>query len=215
MKKLHLQVIVTILFGLLSQSLLAQESETTKIKELYLSGNLLTFNNFGLQYKSELKNGNFFRIGVTDIYSEVTKHNYGSPTPTLPSTSTNFAGAFEIGLEKRTQITNKLTAFYGVNFVITTSFQRNKREDPTLPSDLRHLDDFSINPGLGFNSGFIYKINDEFSISAEVIPRLLYNYSSTQRISGLNKVNDTTQGGSFNLDNQSVRVSLIYKWDRK
>ena len=215
MKKLHLQLIVTILFGLLSQSLLAQESETTKIKEIYLSGNLLTFNNFGLQYKSELKNGNFFRIGVTDIYSEVTKQNYGLPMPTLPSTSTHFTGAFEIGLEKRTQITNKLTAFYGVNFVMTASFQRNKRKDPTLPLDSRHLDDFSINPGFGFNSGFIYKITDEFSISAEVIPRLLYNYSSTQRISGLNKVNDTSQGGSFNLDNQSVLVSLIYKWDRK
>lgn len=146
----------------------------------------MTFNNFGLQYKSGLKNGYFFRIGVTDIYCEVTKQNYGLSMPTFPSTSTNSSGAFEIGLEKR--------------------------EDPSLPSDLRHLNDFSINPGFGFNSCFIYKIVDEFSVSAEVIPRLLYNYSSTQRISGLNKINDTTQGGSFNLDNQSIRVSLIYRW---
>lgn len=215
MKKLHLQMKVIILIGLFSQSLFAQESETAKTKELYLSGNLLTFNNFGLQYKSELKNGNFFRIGVTDISSHLTKHNAGSLSAALPSSSTNFSGSFEIGLEKRAQITNKLTAFYGVNIVIGTSFQRIKTEDPTLPLDLRHTDSFGINPGLGFNSGFIYRINDEFSVSAELIPRLLYNYNSLQRISGSTKASDTFQGVSFNLDNQSARVSLIYHWNSK
>ncbi|MCX6255099.1 MAG: hypothetical protein NTV31_11565 [Bacteroidia bacterium] len=215
MNKLHLQMIVIILFGLLSPGLLAQESDTNKIKELYLSGNLLTFNNFGIQYKSELRNGNFFRIGVTNIFSNVSKQNFGQPSIFIPSSMTEFAGTFEVGLEKRSQITDRLTAFYGVNFVTTTSFQRTKTEDPSLSLDLRHLDVFNINPGLGFNSGFIYKISNEFSISAEVSPKLLYNYTSKERISGSNKVNDTTQGGSFNLDNQSVKISLIYKWTSK
>lgn len=215
MKKLHLQMKVIILICLFSQSLFAQDSETVKIKELYLSGNLLTFNNFGLQYKSELKNGNFFRIGVTDISTHLTKRNDYPQSAALPSTSTQFVGSFEIGLEKRAHITNKLTAFYGVNIVIATSFQRSKTEDPTLPLDLRHIDNFSINPGLGFNSGFIYRINDEFSVSAELIPRLLYNYNSSQGISGLTKASDISQGVSFNLDNQSARVSLIYHWNSK
>ena len=134
--------------------------------------------------------------------------------PTLPSTNTTLAGTFEIGLEKRILITNKLTAFYGVNFTVTNSFQRNRRPDPSLPLDSRHLDNLSINPGFGFNSGFIYTLSDEFSISTEIIPRLLYSYSTSQRLSGLNKVKDIRQGASFNLDNQSVRVSLIYRWTK-
>jgi len=214
MKKMHSLVIVIILFGFLSPSLFSQESENTKIKELYLSGNLLTFNNFGLQYKSELKNGNFFRIGITDIYSEYADQKYGSSVQ-YPSKSTHFAGRFEIGLEKRTQITEKLTAFYGINFITSTSFQRNKREDPTLPHDSRYLDDFSIEPGFGFNSGFILNITGDFSIAAEIIPQLVFKYASSERISGSEKVKDTNTGGSLNLDNQSVRVSLIYKWNRK
>lgn len=214
MKKLHFHLFATILFGLLSQCLHAQDSET-KVKELYLSGNLLTFDNFGLQYKSELNNGNFFRIGMTNIYAMTSKSNEAIPVPVIPSTSSHYAGTFDIGLEKRKQITNKLTCFYGLNFVITTSLDRNKREDPTLSRDLRHLNNFSINPGFGFNSGFIYKISDEFSISAELIPQLLYNYSSRERISGTDKVLDTIQGGSFIFDNRSVLVSLIYKWGKK
>ena len=215
MKKLHSYLFATILIGLLSQYLNAQDSPT-KVKELYLSGNPLTLDHIGLQYKSELINGNFFRIGLTNINSAVSKNNYGqSTTPTIPSTATHFSGTFDIGLEKRKQITNKLTGFYGLNFVISTSLDRNMRQDPTLPRDLRHLTNLSINPGFGFNSGFIYKISDAFSISAEVIPQLLFKYSSNQRISGTTKVNDTIQGGSFNIDNQSVLVSLVYKWDKK
>lgn len=214
MKKLNLQLFAMILFGLLSSGLFAQISETSRNKELSLNGNLLTFNNFGLQYKSELKSGNYFRLGITDIVYDITKQDYGTPMPTLPSTNTVIAGTFEIGLEKRTQITNKLTAFYGVNFTFTSSFHRNKRPDPSLPLDSRHLDNLTVNPGFGFNSGFIYKISDEFSVSTEIVPRLLYTYSTSQRVSGLNKVNDTTQGASFNLDNQSVRVSLIYSWTK-
>lgn len=215
MNKLHLQMIVIILFGLLSSGLFAQESETSRIKELYLSGNLLTFNNFGLQYKSELKNGNFFRLGVTDIYSHFSKQNFGSPSVFLPSSTTELGGTFEVGLEKRLKINNRLTAFYGVNFVTSTNLQRTKTEDPTLSLDLRHLGVFNINPGLGFNSGFIYTISGEFSVSAEVSPKLLYNYTTKERISGTNKVNDITQGGSFNLDNTSVKVSLIYTWSKE
>ena len=215
MNKLHLKMIVIILFGLLSSGLFAQESATSRIKELYLSGNLLTFNNFGLQYKSELKRGNFFRLGVTDIYSHFSKQNFGSPSVLLQSSTTEFAATFEVGLEKRSRISNKLTAFYGVNFVTSTNYQRTKTEDPTLSQDLRHLDVFNISPGLGFNSGFIYTISGEFSVSAEVSPRLLYNYTTQERITGTNKVNDTTQGGSFNLDNTSVKVSLIYTWSKE
>ena len=211
MKKLH-YLFIPILFGLLSQNILAQESVPIRIKELYLSGNFLSFNNLGIQYKSQLNNGKFFRIGLTDISASLSKQNPYQSGFSLPSARTEFSGTFEIGLEKRAKITERLSVFYGLNFVTSFSFHRTKTEDPSLSIELRHLGDFNISPGLGFNSGFICKISNEFSASAEISPKLLYNYTSFERIFESAKVKDTTQGVSFNFNNQSVRLSLIYSW---
>jgi hypothetical protein len=207
---------MAILFGLLSQSILAQESGTDKRKELYLNGNILTFNDFGLQYKSQLKSGNFFRIGVTNLLANLSKQNPYQPNLVyLPSVRTEFSGTFEIGLEKRAQITERLSAFYGINFIAGIGFNRTKTEDPTLSEDLRHLSILSMSTGFGFNSGIIYKISDEFSAAAEISPRLLYSYSAIQRIDESVKVKDTSQGVSFGFNNQSVKISLIYTWVSK
>lgn len=205
-------MILLILTAFSAPYLFAQESETGKIKELYLSGNLLTFNNFGLQYKTELKKGTFFRIGLINLFFDSSKQKSDPSSYALPSIYTDIEGSFEIGLERRKQVTEKLTAFYGINFITSTSFSRNKVEDPGLPEELRHLDSFSINPGLGFNSGFIFKIAKDFSISAEIIPRLIFKYSSNEGPGIATKVHHIITGGEFNLDNQSVRVSIIYHW---
>jgi hypothetical protein len=212
MAKLHLQTVAIILLGLLSSGLSAQETETSRIKELYLSGNILTLNYLGLQYKSELKNGNFFRLGVTDIYSRFAKGKVGLPGNSLPSSFTELEGSVEIGLEKRSGISNRMTAFYGVNLITSTSYQRSKVDDPNVPKDLRHVDLLSISPGLGFNSGFIYNISDEFSVAAEVTPRIVYDYSIQERISGTDKSHNIDHGGYFMLNNTSVKVSIIYAW---
>jgi hypothetical protein len=213
MKKRNSVLLLSIIMGLLFSGLYAQESVPGKIRELHLSGNILTFSNFGLQYKSELRNGNFFRIGLNSLNFNINKSNPGSSVA-YNSVSTSFSGGFDIGLEKRKQITEKLTAFYGINFTTSVSFDRSKYENPSLPQNLRYLDSFSINPGLGFNSGFILKISDAFLISAEVIPKLILRYSSSQGIDGSDKVKHINTGGSFNFDNQSVLVSLIYRWNK-
>lgn len=212
MKKLHSVMVITILFCIFSQNILAQVSETKKSKELYLSGNILTFNNFGIRYKSQLKNGNFFRIGVTDLFANVSKSTPGeSISSNYSYSSSEFTGTFEVGLEKRAQISDRLSAFYGLNFVLALGIHGTKTEDPSLPRDLRHLNSYNISPGLGFNSGFIYKISDEFSVSAEISPYVVYNYSSNERISESVKIKDITQGGSLRCNN-SVKISVIYSW---
>jgi hypothetical protein len=67
MKKIYLQSTPLIAAIFVSSGLFAQDPKIGKIRELYPNGNLLTFNNFGLQYKSELNNRNFFRIGSNKI----------------------------------------------------------------------------------------------------------------------------------------------------
>ena len=213
MKKTHHFLGLVVLFTVLSQNILAQESTNDRQKELYLSGNILTFNDFGIQYKSQLKNGNFLRIGVTDLSANLSRQNpYQSNLTFLPNTRTDFNGTFEIGLEKRANITDRLSAFYGINLVTGFGLHRLKTEDPTLPEDLRHLNTVNFSSGFGFNSGFIYKISNEFSAAAEISPRLLYSHNVVQRIDESAKVKDTSQGVSFGFNNQSVKISLIYSW---
>jgi hypothetical protein len=214
MKKLHQILLLTILLVLPSSKLFSQDSQVGKQKELYLSNSLFNISSFGLQYKSEIKNQKYFRLGFTGISSDFSRQTYGTPVPEWPSIYSNIEGTFDIGFEKRSHITDKLSAYCGINFVTSGNFRRRRTEDPSKSDKLRNLDFLSINPGLGFNSGFLYKVNDAFSISAEVIPRLLYNYTVTQRITGLNKVNDINQGGSFEFNTHSVLVSFIYNWSK-
>jgi hypothetical protein len=212
MKKLTLALSLLVIAGLLSSTITAQES-TSGSREIYLSGNMLSFTNLGLQYKSELKSGNFFRIGVNNFHTGLNKWNY-APNSLYNTLVTNISLGFEAGLEKRIKITDKLTAFYGVNFLTSFSFERNKRENPALTREQRFHDDFSIEPGFGFNSGFILNITGNFSIAAEIIPALIYSHSSFERIDGNEKVKDINNSFNFNLDNQSARVSLIYRWNK-
>jgi len=213
MKKLHLQSFLLILLGLLSSNLFAQEPEIGKIKEIYLSGNPFKSDNFGLQYKSETKKDNFFRIGLTNLNFDLKKWDQGSSIA-YNSTSTNISGAFDIGLETRKKLTEKFIVFYGINFTTSVVFQRSKIESTTLPLNLRHTDTFNINPGFGFNSGFILNITRDISISAEIIPTLVFNYTSIEGLEGSDKIKTITTGASLNLDNQSALISLVYRWGK-
>lgn len=213
MKKFHIWLILTVSIGLLTTNLIAQESDSNKVREIYLNGNLLTFNNFGLQYKSSLKENTFLRIGLTNISIDLENKKFGLLLP-YGTTWTNLASRFEIGLEKRKPLSEKLSFFYGINLTTSISFQRVKTDNPSLSKDLRTLDDLGINPGLAFNTGFILNVADNFSISAEIIPQFILKYSSSERISGLEKIKDTTTGGSFVCNNESARISFIYRWNK-
>jgi hypothetical protein len=205
--------IYSFLIVLISSNILAQDPADTRSKEIYLSGNLLTFSDFGLQYKKELKNNTYFRIGFASLNPGYTRNNPGSSNM-FDRSFLIISGSFDLGLEKRKSINEKLTAFGGINLYSSISFGRNKTENPNLPRELRYADSFAINSGLGFNSGLILKLLDNFSISAEITPRLLVNYSSNQNVVGTNKIKDTSTGGSFNFDSSSVRVSFIYNWTK-
>jgi hypothetical protein len=208
------KLFTSVLFlGLISLNLIAQESINERFKEIYLSGNLLTFNNFGLQYKSEMKNGNYLRIGVTDLNFIFTKSHPASSS-LYNSLTTGISGAFDIGIEKRKQLTNKLVGFYGISVTASTDFQRSKTENPTLPKNLRYTDDLSISPGLGFNSGFILNIFNDFFIAAELTPKLYYTYSFSQQIQGSEKVKSTINSGILRFNNKSILISLVYRWTK-
>jgi len=211
MKKL---IILILIIGFFSPDQFAQDPDNDRRKEVYLSGNILTFSNFGLQYKTELKNNTFFRFGVASLYPSFTKNNTGSSSQ-YNSSSFNLSGGLDLGLEKRYSITEKLSAFYGINLYSGTAFIRNTTDNPTLTLELRHEDSFITNSGFGFDSGLILRLSDGISISAEIIPRLLIFYETHQNVVATHKETEKNTGASFNINSNSLRVSFIYNWTKQ
>ena len=95
-----------------------------------------------------------------------------------------------------------------------SGYRRNRSDSPNLPEDLRALDDLYIYPGLGFKSGVILNIKNDFFISAELSPQILYKYYSHERITNSELRKERTTGFDLNLNNESVRISLIYRWTK-
>jgi hypothetical protein len=214
MKTMEKTCIYVFFIACISSSLFAQDPGETRSREIYLSGNILTFSDFGLQYKSELQNNTWFRIGLASLNPYYHQENPGS-SGAYDHSFFNISGSFDLGLEKRRSINEKLIAFYGINLYSSVNFNRNKTEDPALPLGLRYVDTYNFSSGFGFNSGLILNLSDNFAISAEIKPRLLINYSSSQYVTGTYKTTDTSMGGSFSFNSSSVSISFIYRWSKK
>ena len=201
----------SLLILLTSIASFGQQANSGKIKEIYLSGDLLKFQNLGLQYKNQIKDNTYFRVSLADFNYNVNKTDAGLQNSLIHIT-TNISGSFDIGLEKRKSLTDVFSCFYGLNLYNWTSFNRiNNPQDPTLPRELRHLNNYDIDLGFGFNSGFILKVFKDLFISAELMPRILYKYNLSQSLVQGEKVKYTANGGSLNLNN-TVQFSLIYSW---
>ena len=215
MKIFKLVLLTTIISGLSSLCLKGQESSSPLSKEIWLTGYLFNYNGFGLQYKSQKGSETYLRIGFNNLNAGFNKRNIDETMGGYPTLTTNFSFKFEIGLEKRKAITEKLSAFYGINFIAGSVYVRNKTENPTLPSNLRYLDDYEISPGLGFNSGLMLNLKNAFSLAAEITPELSYSYKTHQRIISMTKAKETYNSGYININNELIRISLIYNWSKK
>ena len=201
--KTYLLVILSILAicGLTAQ---AQETQDKKAHEIYLYGSLKELTPTGITFKSEIKTNRFFRIGATNL-----EYRYQIQNPTDPqsSNSISFAGSLQIGLENRHNLTEKFSAFYGVD--LNTSFNYMKSEIELTENINRSS---IIRPGLSFGSGFILNVLKNFSISLELEPAVLisFNNSETQYQSTTTKSKSTNYIFDFDIDD--VKLALLYRW---
>ncbi len=202
-----------------TSAVIAQDSDSIRNREIYLTGNVLELKDFGMEFKSEYKKNTYLRLGITNIFLNVFKTNYEDPSPINSpySISSEFRGRFEVGIEKRKQINNRLEGFISINFILGGGFSRMKYDFPDTPRNLQFLDNYSISSGFDFNSGFIAKISDQFLIAAEIVPGIIFSYYSYQKLQPadpeIEKVKGENFTGTFNLDNEFARLSLVYRWN--
>jgi hypothetical protein len=201
--KTYLLVVLSI-FTICSLSAQAQETQEKKAHEIYLYGSLKEFTPTGITFKSELKTNRFFRIGATNLEY---RYHIQNPTDPQSSNSISFAGRLQFGIENRHKLTEKFSAFYGVD--LNTSFNYMKSEYELTENINRSS---IISPGFSFGSGFILNVIRNLSISLELEPAVLisFNNSKTQYQSTTTKTKSTNYIFDFDIDD--VKLALIYRW---
>ena len=135
------------------------------------------------------------------------RYQIQNPTDPQSSNSISFAGSLQIGLENRHNLTEKFSAFYGVD--LNTSFNYMKSEIELTENINRSS---IIRPGLSFGSGFILNVLKNFSISLELEPAVLisFNNSETQYQSTTTKSKSTNYIFDFDIDDG--KLALLYRW---
>ncbi len=220
MKRVTIHTLIIISAVLLTSEIIAQENDTIKNREIYLTGNYLQLKDFGMEYKSEYKTNTYLRLGISNLYLNVDKTMYEDPSPINSpySITSEFRGRFELGIEKRKPINKRFEAFISGNLILGGGFTRLKHYYQDQPSNLQFLDTYGISSGFAFNSGFIARITDNLLIAAEIVPEIIFSYSANQKLelvdSGIEKVKTENVKGTFKLDNEYCRLSVIYRWNK-
>jgi len=203
--KTFLLVILSIL-AIGTQSAKAQETQDKKAHEIYLYGNLLEFNLTGIAFKSEIRPNRFFRISATNLGFSNQVQNPDKPQHTK---SLSFSGGLQLGLENRISITERLSAFYGVDLTASLTYQKNEFVAPANTITNRSS---VFSPGFSFGSGFILNVARNFFVSVELEPSIFMNFTSQESKAQSVTTKNVTTSYHFHLDSDDVKIGLIYRW---
>ena len=217
MKKTIFLVVAMMACLSIANTVKAQDAPTLS-REIYLYGRFLDFNNLALEYKTELSEGRFFRIGVNHLHIDLSRRNWEPDDQDRSFTSSDIEGRFEIGWERRKQISPRISSFFGVNFFTHAGFER--RNHANIASTAIN-DNLQLSPGLSFSSGVILNISGPFSVAAVLAPEFrYYYYSSATRTTihaipgNIERSEDVRHGVALDFNTHWFRIGLIYRWDK-
>lgn len=205
MKKIIIILLLVYCIGIIAQE---SNDSTFKIKEISISTSSLSYLNFGFQYKKQVGNSTLLRIGLLNIQAQRSVFDPGD-LYSFTQTQTNLGCDFQIGLEKRKLIDDRLILFYGIDLVGSFHFERTGNNNPSFPESLRHRDQIVLGPGFAFNSGFMIKLKNNFYFSSEISPRIIFSYRVDDTSNP--ELKNKTYNGSFNFNLSNVKVSFIYR----
>ena len=221
MKIIKLSICIILVNSFLELNLNAQDSTFNKYNEIYLSTSSINLEGSGLNYKTQMKEDLFFRVGLLNINSDLTSYKPGT-SASYPYSEIEVLLGFNIGLEKRKMINNIFSIFYGLDFITRTGYTYRIVKNAFIPKEMRTKYKYYIYPGIGFGSGILFNIKDAFFIGAEFNPQILFKYRKDQEylyvsdddaetIEYYNKYTDV----SFDFDTESIRILFMYRWNKK
>lgn len=188
----------------------SQNQFLSKTRELYLTSHSLTGNNLGVQYKSSTDDKLFYRFGLFNLIVSKTD-NVSSNIGNYPERWIESSVLLQTGIEKRLSIAEKSNIYYGIDFIGHTSFTRHRLDSPIMPEEEKNIDTFIIKAGIGIPLGCIVNLKNNFFIAVEIEPEIFYE----KRTATKNEYKNEWTFANFNLDTETIKISLIYKWNKK
>jgi hypothetical protein len=176
----------------------------TKNREIGLCLNAPS--SFGIRYRTGGENL-LIRFTLLSINGNNNSDKYNSNQATKNSSG---GIGLNFGLEKRKSITNSLGFYIGSDLLM--SYSKNSYENPQTPLSNKS---WTISPGLGLVLGFVYKINEDINISAEVVPSIVYSYSKSTTVAPATDITQIGKGFSYGLTNSVGSLTLSFTLGKK
>jgi len=185
---------------------MAQEEQGKKAHEIYLYGSLKELSLNGIAFKKEINKGHFLRIGAANL-----GYLSASLEPDDPQSSMGhyFMGGIQVGLENRHSLTEKLSAFYGVDVTASVLYMKDESIHPDYIDSNRSV---SFTPGLSFGSGLIFSVIKNLSVSLELDPSISLSFLSIKSTDETSTDKSKGKGCIIDFDTDDVRLALIYRW---
>jgi hypothetical protein len=191
----------------MSISIMAQEE--TKQKEVGLVFNSL--NSFGLSYKTG-SNTSLWRFNTLLISGNNTDYNADS----LDRNQSNFGFSISFGKEYRKPLVENLELRYGADLSFRYNKNSNIENDISIMNYDSEFERTTYSPGVKLVFGLNYVFKNKLIIGAEILPYFSYTIGTETEDPRYDNQDVETKtdisGFSFGLSNQSVLVSLAYRF---
>ena len=202
-----LLILSIFIFG--KQPVRGQETGETLEKrthEIFLYGSLKELDLTGVAFKSEIKKDRFIRVAATKL----TFLNINNEPEDDPGNRNRlFSGSVQVGLENRHRLTERLSAFYGIDLSAGVMLENS---ETTYPEYVTTSHAVNFMPGLSFGSGLILNVIKNFSVSLELEPSVLLSFGSVETEDQTGTESHRVKACIVNFNIDDVRLALIYHW---
>lgn len=161
---------------------------------------------FGVRYRSGSEN-KLFRLTVLSISGG---QNYYRSNSDPTSMNGNYGFGFNTGIEKRKIISDCLRFYYGSEILL--AYGGNKSDDPTWSHSSKNR---NVSGGLGIVLGFVYEINKDINISAEIVPSIEYSYGKSTNVNNGVTTTHINKGFVYGLTNSVGNLTLAFRLGKK
>lgn len=192
----------------------AQDVSINKQNEVYLSLNSLYMGpTFGMTYKRGVSDKMLLNVGLSHISGGSSGYMPGNSS-SFESNSKDFNIGTNLGLEWRTSLGERIDLLYGFAALLHYGTGSSTDDDPNIPVELRTLKHSYWSTGLGANVGVLINIRNGFYVAGEFTPSLMYSEAKYERIDNDEILIDKNTSTNYLISNQSVKVSLVYRWGK-
>jgi hypothetical protein len=203
------KIILILAAALIPFSTMAQDETKVRVQEAGIGFSGL--NSFALIYKIGNQKS-LWRFNTLFIQSQ----NSNEEADSLTKESRYFSYGLKAGKEFRKTIATNLELRYGADVTFDYSYRKQENIDISTGNDYEEnylYEVYRYSPGIGLVFGLNYVVKEKLVIGAEILPYFQYDLGKTT--GGARQPSEVTtdeSGFSYGLSNQSVLLSILYRF---